>query len=156
MENQHETVIEHFRKKTINKVNIVEKIRNQNYDEIFEGLCTNKETSIIMNYQYFKYFAMNDTYDIILQFIISKIESILKESDTFTVHVNANNLSIADIDKHRNFILKISQVLSERFPCKLHKCYIYDAPFIFSQIFNIISKFIDKETQRKIHVINNR
>lgn len=155
MENQYHTVIEHFRKREINKVSIVEKIKNQNYDEIFEGLCSTKEGSIIMNYQYFKHFAMSDTYDIILQFIISNIENILKEQDTFTVHVNANNLSITDVDKHRTFILKISQVLSEKFPRRLHKCYIYDAPFIFSQIFNIISKFIDKDTQRKIHVVNN-
>ena len=148
-------VIEHFRKNNIDKFIIIEKIKNQKYDEIFSGLCCIKENSIIMHYPYFKHFAMNDTYDIILQFIVSNIENILKNNDTFSVHVNANKLSISDVDKHKSFILKMSQTLNERFPYKLQKCYIYDAPFIFSQVFSIISKFIDKETQRKIHVVNN-
>lgn len=153
---EKDAVIEHFRKNDTNKLIIVEKIKNQKYDDIFAGLCCIKENSIIMHYSYFKHFAINDTYDIILQFIVSNIENILQTNETFTVHVNANNLSITDVDKHKSFILKMSQTLNEKFPSKLHKCYIYDAPFIFSQVFSILSKFIDKETQRKIHVVNNR
>jgi len=154
MENQ--TVMEHFRKKDTDKLAIVEKIRMQKYDEIFEGLCSTKENCIIMNYPYFKHFAMSDTYDIILEFIISKIENVLTNNEKFTVHVNAIHLSLTDVDKHSNFILKMSQALSQRFPSKLYKCYIYEAPFIFSQVFNIVSKFIDKDTQKKIHVINTK
>jgi hypothetical protein len=153
---EKDVAMEHFRKNDVNKVVIIEKIKNKKYDEIFDGLCCAKENSIILHYSYFKHFAMNDTYDIILQFIVSNIENVLKNNETFSVHVNANNLSITDVDKHRSFILKMSQTLSEKFPYKLHKCYIYDAPFIFSQVFSIVSKFIDKETQRKIHVVNNR
>lgn len=152
---EKDAVIEHFRKNDTNKVIIIEKIKNQKYDEIFTGLCSIRDNSIILHYSYFKHFAMNDTYDIILQFIVSNIETILKNNTTFTVHVNANNLSLTDVDKHRSFILKMSETLNERFPYKLQKCYIYDAPFIFSQVFNIVSKFIDKETQKKIHVVNN-
>lgn len=153
---EKDAVIEHFRKNDTNKLIIVEKIKSQKYDEIFSGLCCIKDNSIVMHYPYFKHFAMNDTYDIILQFIVSNIESVLKNSETFSVHVNANNLSISDVDKHKTFILKMSQTLNDKFPYKLHKCYIYDAPFIFSQVFSILGKFIDKDTQRKIHVVNNK
>lgn len=152
---ENHSVVEHFRRKDTNKHIIIEKIQNKKYDEVFEGLCCIQDNSIIMHYSYFKHFAMNDTYDIILQFIVSNIENILKDNDTFSVHVNARHLSLTDVDKHRNFILKMSQMLNEKFPYKLQKCYIYDAPFIFSQVFSIVSKFIDKETQRKIHVVNN-
>lgn len=153
---EKDAVIEHFRKNDTNKLIIVEKIKNQKYDEIFGGLCCTKDNSVIMHYEYFKHFAMNDTYDVILQFIVSNIENILKSNDTFSVHVNANKLSISDVDKHKSFIFKLSQTLNEKFPYKLHKCYIYDAPLIFSQVFSIVGKFIDKETQRKIHVVNNK
>lgn len=158
MENHTErhVVMEHFRKKDTSKLAIIEKIKSQKYDEIFDGLCFTKDNCVIMNYPYFKHFAVNDTYDVILQFIISKIENVLENNDTFVVHVNAIHLSLTDVDKHRNFILKMSQILSERFPYKLHKCYIYEAPFIFSQVFNLVSKFIDKDTQKKIHVINHK
>lgn len=153
---EKEAVIEYFRKNDTNKLVIIEKIKNQKYDEIFSGLCCIKDNAIVMHYPYFKHFAMNETYDIILQFIVSNIENILKNSGSFSVHVNANNLSISDVEKHRSFIFKMSQTLNEKFPYKLHKCYIYNAPLIFAQVFNIISMFIDKETQRKIHLVNNK
>ena len=43
--------------------------------------------------------------------------------------------------------------LKDKYPEKLAKCYVYNAPFIFTQIFNIVSMFIDKETQKKIELV---
>jgi hypothetical protein len=155
MEN-HIEISENFRKKEINKVIIIEKIKNNKYDEIFDGICSISNDSAFINYPYFKHFAGHENYDIILHYIVSRIEHILTYNQHFSVHVNADKLSLSDVDKHRYFINKMTNVLTEKFPCKLHKCYIYDAPFVFAQVFSLISKFIDKETQRKIHVINNK
>jgi len=157
MENYcNNTIADNLRKNEINKNLLMEKIKNKKYDEIFDGICSINNDCVLINYVYFKHFAANENYDIILHYIVSKIENILIHNHMFNVHVNANNLSLSDVDKHRIFIHKITNVLTEKFPCKLHKCYIYDAPFIFSQIFAIINKFIDKETQKKIHVVNNK
>ena len=64
------------------------------------------------------------------------------------------NLTITDIDKHTTFIQNLSGYLKDKYPQKLSKCYIYNAPFVFSQIYTIVSIFIDKETRKKIELIN--
>jgi hypothetical protein len=48
---------------------------------------------------------------------------------------------------------KISEVLKTSFPDNLEKCFIYKAPFIFSQFFSVISTFVDKKTLSKIELI---
>ena len=73
--------------------------------------------------------------------------------NTFTVYVNMKSISIADVDKHRNYICYISKIFSEKYPNLLYKCYIYNAPYIFEKIFGMIQVFIDKETQTKINIV---
>jgi hypothetical protein len=63
------------------------------------------------------------------------------------------NLTIVDVDKHKEYIAYISEIFKDKYPDKLAKCYVYNAPFIFTQIFNIISVFIDKDTQKKIELV---
>jgi hypothetical protein len=65
-------------------------------------------------------------------------------------------ISLTDVDKHKLFIQNFSSYLKENYPDKLSKCYIYNAPVIFKQILNIISVFIDKETQTKIELVKNK
>ena len=72
---------------------------------------------------------------------------------TFTVYLNMKSLTISQLDKHRNFLTQISSVLKARYPDTLSKCYVYDAPFVFSQLYNIISIFVDKETLCKIQIV---
>ena len=132
---------------------ISDKVKKGEWSEILNGLCFIKNNSIILNYIYFKHVALDQTYDYILNYITSKIDNVLTENDDFIVHVNMKNLTLVDINKHKKFIQYISRFLKEKYPEKLAKCYVYNCPFIFSQIFNIISMFIDKETQKKIIVI---
>ena len=129
---------------------IINKIKQGESEFILNGLCTNKNNEIYLDYIFFKHFASVSTYSIILNIIINKINNILKSHNTFTVHANLKNLSISDVDKHKTFIGGLSSILKEKYPNKLHKCIIYNSPLIFSQIYGIISLFIDKETQTKI------
>ena len=66
------------------------------------------------------------------------------------------NLTIVDIDKHKLFIQCISVYFQEKYPQKLGKCYVYNSPFVFNQLYNIICMFIDKETQKKIELVVNK
>jgi hypothetical protein len=65
------------------------------------------------------------------------------------------SLTLTEIEKHMEFIQYISKLLRDKYTNKLLKCYIYNAPFVFSQLFNIISFLIDKETLSKIELITN-
>lgn len=137
---------------------IQDKIRRGEWKDILNNLCCIKDNTniIILNYIYFKYIASNETYNIILNYITNNIDKVLLNRNEFIVYVNMKNLTIVDIDKHKLFIQTISGYLKDKYPQKLAKCYIYNAPFVFSQIYNIVSLFIDKETQKKIELVVNK
>ena len=133
---------------------IIDKVRNGNWNDIFKGICCIKENNIVLNYIYFKYIANDETYSYIMNHITNNINQILQTNNEFSVHVNMKSLTIVDIDKHKEFIQQISLFLKDNYPNKLEKCYVYNAPFMFSNFFNIVSMFIDKETQKKIELVN--
>ena len=83
---------------------IIGKIIKGEWDDILNGLCVIKENAIILNYIYFKYFATNETYNYILNFITNNIDKILKDNPTFCVYINMRNLTLSDVDKHKTFI----------------------------------------------------
>ena len=132
---------------------IIDNIKKGNINDILSKLCFVQKNAVIINYIYFKYLATETTYNYILMYITNNIDNILLNNSEFIVHVNMHKLSISDIDKHQTFINNLSFVLKEKYPNKLLKCYIYKAPFMFKQIFNMISVFIDKETQEKIELV---
>jgi prophage DNA circulation protein len=66
-----------------------------------------------------------------------------------------NSITLLHIEKYFPFIQQISEVLKTTFPDKLNTCYIYNAPYIFSKLFSVVSMFIDKKTQQKIQLVEN-
>ena len=134
----------------------IEKIKKSDVDEILKNLCYIKENCVILNYIYFKYFATKENYPYILNYISNHIDSVLLNSNNVVVHINMKNLTIADIDKHKAFIQYISVYFQEKYPKKLSKCYVYNSPFVFNQLYNILCMFIDKETQKKIELVVNK
>lgn len=151
MEEEHH----HHNHKDIFKkhLSLDELLKSNNMHDIVNGLCSIKDNVIILDYTCFKCFGANETYETILNLITGNIDAILKHNETFTVHVNMKHLTMSDVDKHKKFICVLSNYFKEKYPCKLNKCYIHNAPTVFSQIYKIISCFIDKETQKKIHLI---
>jgi hypothetical protein len=139
-----------------NSEKIVSKINTGEWNGILQGLCSIKDNVIVLDYIYFKHFATKITYSIILNHITNNIDIILSKNEKFSVHVNLKKLTLIDIDKHKEFIQDMSVYLKDKYPDKLTKCYIHNAPFVFSQIFNIVSLFIDKDTQTKIELIVKR
>jgi len=143
----------YFIENDITSEKIIEKIKNGKISEVFEGLCKISNDKIIIDYIYFKNFASKDTYNMITSIISKNIDILLSNNNGFIVHINMKSLSIKDVDKHKNYIQFISLFLKEKYPNKLLKCYIHNAPCFFSQVFNIISLFIDKDTLAKIQLI---
>lgn len=144
-----------FSNNYIKSEKIIELIKNNKFTEIFEGLSYIKNNALIIEYKYLKYFASLHTYDIITDYIDKQLSNILMKNNTFTIYVNMKSISITDIDKHHNYISYISKFFSDKYPNLLHKCYIYNAPYIFEKIFAMIRVFIDKETLTKINVIKS-
>jgi hypothetical protein len=135
---------------------IIEKIQKGELNDILTKLCFINKNAIIINYIYFKYLATDQTYSYILMYITKTIDNILLNNSNFIVHLNVKKITLSDIDKHKIFIQNLSLYLNENYPDKLLKCYVHNAPFVFAQILNIISSFIDKETQKKIELVKNK
>jgi hypothetical protein len=134
---------------------IINKIQKGELNDILSKLCFIHNNDVVIDYIYFKYLATDTTYNYILMYITKNIDNVLLKNREFIVHVNMKKISLTDIDKHRIFIQNLSCCLKDKYPDKLSKCYIYNTPIVFKQIFNIISVFIDKETQKKIELVKN-
>jgi len=140
-----------------NKDHIDASIKVSSASEIMYDFChVEKGNHIILNYIYFKYIVKYNmaSYDNIIYYLVNIMHTVLKDYSQFIIHMNIRYLILVDVDKYYLFIKQISQVMKETFPEKLQICYIYNPPFVFSKLFSIISIFIDKETQKKIKVMD--
>jgi hypothetical protein len=122
-----------------------------NIDELLHFFCHIKiNNEIEINYKYFKTIISFVDKNCILNYLFLIIENILKNYDTFIVHVNIEKLTLLEIEKNKDFIQNMSTMLKEKFPDKLDFCIIYEGSFIFKQIYNLLTIFIDKKTLKKI------
>ena len=133
---------------------IFSKMKEGNFSFILNGICYIKEDSLVINYKFFKHFAGPQTYEIINQYLVSLIDTILQQYSSFAGHLNMNTLTVTQLDKHRKYLTQLAGLLQQKYPDTLSDCYVYDASFIFSQLLNIISLFVDKVTLNKIQIVN--
>jgi hypothetical protein len=154
---------ENFKNKRMNIYNL-----NKSLKEILFLFCnSNQDNEIIIDYRYFKLFESIDGFnkDYLIEHVIKIIKDSLMKTkksfntvtnitnEKFVVHLCLHSLSISDLEKYYPFIYKMAELFKVIFPDNLEKCFIYKAPFIFSQFFSIISTFIDKKTTSKIELI---
>jgi hypothetical protein len=142
-----------FEKNTISSKTIIDKIKRGDWDDVLHNLCNINNNAIIVDYTCFKLVANTSTYDVIIMLICKNIDNILLTNETVSIHINLKTLSVLDIEKHKQFIQRFACFMKEKYPSKLSKCYVYNAPFVFAQLLNILCLFIDKETQSKIVLI---
>ena len=132
------------------KINI-NQLKEYSLEDILNNFCyVEKTNEIIINYKYFKILNKMVDHSSILTYLIIIVESVLKKYELFTVHVYSETLTILDIEKNKNFILSMCNILKEKFHDKLELCYIHDVSFIFKQIYSFLSLLIDKKTLSKI------
>ena len=127
------------------------------HNELFKQMCyiNNENNQIYLNYIYFKELVDINMYDEILLYCNSIFNTFLKTNNQLILNVNVNKLNINIINKHYNYICYILQNFKENYPDKLDKCFVHNPPFIFAQLYKIISLIIDKSTQKKIIIVKN-
>jgi hypothetical protein len=129
---------------------------NKSLKEILFLFCNvNEDNEMIIDYRYFKLLESINGLDkdYIIKYVMNNISIILKKQEHFVVHLCLHSLTLSDLEKHYTFMYKISEMLKTSFPDNLEKCFIYKAPFIFSQFFSVISTFVDKKTLAKVELI---
>lgn len=121
-------------------------------NDIFNKFCNYNENNVFIDYKIFKHIYNDESKNIIMNYISNILKKILLNYDIFNVHICFKSLNVSQIEKVYSFISYSCDYFKNEFPNKLQKCYVYDAPEIFTFIFNIISGFIDKDTQKKIQL----
>ena len=139
--------------KEISKEKIMHHVQHGNFNELLELFCKINENEIIVDYYYFKYLGNSQTYTIFTNFVVGHIDHILQLHDKFDVQLSIKKLSVMEINKHLNYIRFVSNMLKTKYQNKMGKCLIHNASGVFSQIYEIIVPFIDKDTQEKIQLI---
>jgi hypothetical protein len=128
-------------------------ILTKQWDTILSGLCFHENNNVYINSLYSKHFINNTTSSLILKYILNIIDNSLINNSQFIVHLNIKNLSFSDIEKISSFLIDNSNLFKERYPEQLLKLYVYNTSFVFSQLYKILSKILDKQTKEKIVVI---
>ena len=121
--------------------------------EILDKICYIIDNTIYMDYRYFKPVGSHTVYEPLIAHIIEKIRQVLLASPILIVHVSLKGFSIREMEKHMNFFKHISVVLDTHYPKKLSSCYVYNASSIFTQLFSLLSYFIDKDTLNKVQLV---
>lgn len=142
-----------FEKNHVKSTKIIEKIRLGNFTEILAGIGHIKDRGIVIDIKYFKYFANQHTYDIIINHLDHIISQLLSTYNNYSIYVNLQSMSLTDIDKHYIFCKNAAIYFSQKYPDRLHKCYIYNASIFFESLLNILSHFVDKITLNKLHLV---
>lgn len=125
-------------------------------DELINQICYSDGNILVVDYRYFKYIASIASYQLITNRIVEMIDQILQNNEKFITHACIKSLTVSDVDKHMNYIKHLSNVLKERYQDKMLTCSIHKAPFIFAQIYGIVSCFVDKDTQAKIILVKKQ
>jgi hypothetical protein len=136
---------------------VVQQNRMTRDEDILKKACyLYKENHIVINYSYLKWVMKNGIYtnESLIEYIMNVFKETVIYHKHFILHINSNHLTMMDIDKYYLFIKNISLVMKQTFPNKLDKCFVYNAPFIFSKLFSILCVFIDKATLQKIQIVD--
>lgn len=122
-------------------------------NEIIGLICRAEGNVLVADYRYFKYAGSSSSYAAVIAQVVKSIDQILETYPQFVAHLCIKTLTVSDIDKHMEFIKTFCSTLKTRYQDKMSKCYVYKAPFIFSQIYGIVSCFIDKDTRTKVELV---
>ena len=121
--------------------------------EILDKVCYIIDDCVYMDYRFFKPIGNPTVYNSLVSHIIDKISQVLLITPVLIVHVSLNGFSIREMEKHMNFFKHISIALDKHFPKKLATCYVYNASSVFTQLFSVLSYFIDKDTLNKVKLV---
>lgn len=113
--------------------------------------------SMILNYSSLPSLVRNHSQDEIVAAIEQDVTDHmrLRGLPRFVFHLFCTGMHLKNIHLHRNFIFRVTSMFKESFPTELAACYVHDAPFIFSQVFEMIKPFLNREMRQRIIVVKN-
>ena len=94
---------------------------------------------------------------VIINVIRNNMHEVLERGyDKITIHVCLKSLSISQIDKYYSLFKDAANIFKQEFPDRLEKCYLYHCSTIFSYIYKLVSRLLEKETIERIEVYKKK
>jgi hypothetical protein len=121
--------------------------------DILNKIAFATKNEVFLNISILKLIASPVTYPNITSHIYKLLKDTATTYKTVVVHVYLKTINLSDLDKHKTFVIDMIKKCNDELPDILDVCYMYKAPFVFAQIYSVISVFIDKETKQKIHIV---
>jgi hypothetical protein len=121
--------------------------------DILHKLISANKNEVFLNMAVFKLIASETTYPQIVSHVYQTLKDTSTTYGTIVVHVYLKTITLIDLDKHKTFVMDMIKRFNDELPDILEICYMHKAPFVFAQIYSIISVVIDKETKKKIHIV---
>jgi hypothetical protein len=106
---------------------------------LMDSLVFVEENKIFFDYFSFNRLATNDNYAVIINDIISRVQTILLNHSTFEMHVNLLTFSVTALNKHKNFIVLFSE-RTELFEDSFTELHLYFCPSIIDSISKLFKK----------------
>jgi hypothetical protein len=130
-------------------------IKNIDFSLFLNSFCRiDQNNHVVIDYRYFKLIAFFDNYELFKMFIVDKINKVLSVVEKVVLHVNLDNISLVEIDKHSTFLMNLAKFMAETFPDKLENGYIYNSGFLVHSVYNMLIVVLDKETRSRIVFVN--
>ena len=127
--------------------------------EFIHTLCFESQDhdSMILNYSSLPMLVRDHSQDDIIAAIEQTVKDHMQANglSQFVFHLFCTGMHVKNIHLHRNFIFRVTSMFREAFPHELAACYVHDAPFIFSQVFEIIKPFLNRDMRRRIIIVKN-
>lgn len=108
---------------------------------------------LFFDYTIFKSYANPENYSFIVDFISDKIKTCITTYGSYEVHVNLDTFSVSACQRYKEVIqLFCNRCISNNsgYSKELTVMYIYNAPYMFQQISNMLRPFIDYSVLGKI------
>jgi hypothetical protein len=121
--------------------------------DILNKIAFANKNEVFLNIAILKLIASSITYPNIASHIYTLLKETSTTYKTVVVHAYLKTINLSDLDKHKTFVIDMIKKCNDELPDILDACYMYKAPFVFAQIYSVISVFIDKETRQKMHII---
>ena len=126
-------------------------IKNIDFSLFLNSFCRiDQNNQIVIDYRYFKLIAFSDNYELFKFFLVDKINKVLSIAEKIVLHVNLETISLIDIEKHSTYLIHLAKYMSENYPDKLDKCYIYNSGYLVHSVYNILILVLNRETRDKI------
>jgi hypothetical protein len=124
-----------------------------------EGNKTNSIKNVIIQTKYYIDPKNNDEMTQIVTFVAKKFSDTLLESqkcgeEKFSVDIYLSDLEVKDINYE--YIKYLADILKQLFPERLSHARMIDAPRYFITAYDVIKKFMDPPTRKKLKFVKSK